>query len=238
MVPRFYELVSWRSRMTDLSGMPFLEIARPHLSAADQTMKRAFDLIISSAVLFVTSPVLIAVAIGVKVSSPGPVFFRQTRLGRHQTPFTVNKFRSMTVGTEIAREHHHPSTIETDPDVPLYQLRQKHDESGRITKFGSFLRKTGIDEIPQFINVFKGEMSVVGPRPFIPEESGVEGWASRRFDVRPGITGLWQVSGRNDLSRSDLVQLDYLYVASWSLFWDLKIMWETPKTMALGRGAY
>jgi lipopolysaccharide/colanic/teichoic acid biosynthesis glycosyltransferase len=81
-------------------------------------------------------------------------------------------------------------------------------------------------------------MSVVGPRPFIPEESGVAGWGTRRFDVRPGITGLWQVSGRNDLSRSDLVQLDYLYVASWSLWWDLKIMWETPKTMARGTGAY
>jgi lipopolysaccharide/colanic/teichoic acid biosynthesis glycosyltransferase len=81
-------------------------------------------------------------------------------------------------------------------------------------------------------------MSVVGPRPFIPSESGVAGWGSRRFDVRPGITGLWQVSGRNDLTRTDLVQLDYLYVASWSLWWDLKIMWETPKTMARGTGAY
>ena len=100
------------------------------------------------------------------------------------------------------------------------------------------MRKTSIDEIPQFINVFRGDMSVVGPRPFIPEESGIDGWGTRRFDVRPGITGLWQVSGRNDLSRHDLLHLDYLYVASWSMWWDLKIMWETPKTMAKGKGAY
>jgi lipopolysaccharide/colanic/teichoic acid biosynthesis glycosyltransferase len=120
----------------------------------------------------------------------------------------------------------------------LHEVRGKKDESWRITRFGAFLRRTGIDEIPQFINVFKGDMSVVGPRPFIPSESRVEGWAVRRFEVRPGITGLWQVSGRNDLTRNDLVQLDYLYVASWSLWWDLKIMFETPKTMARGTGAY
>jgi exopolysaccharide biosynthesis polyprenyl glycosylphosphotransferase len=237
MVPRYYELVSWRSRLTDLAGLPLLEVARPHLSIWDQTTKRAFDLVISSFVLLVSSPVLAAVAVGVKLSSPGPIFFRQTRLGRHQVPFTVTKFRSMTVGTECV-ERDEIAHAEADPYTPLRDVRKKKDESARITKFGGFLRKTGIDEIPQFINVFRGDMSVVGPRPFIPSESRVEGWATRRFEVRPGITGLWQVSGRNDLSRSDLVQLDYLYVASWSLWWDLKIMWETPKTMARGTGAY
>ena len=120
----------------------------------------------------------------------------------------------------------------------MHEARRKKEEHTRITRFGAFLRRTGIDEIPQFINVFKGDMSVVGPRPFIPSESDVEGWATRRFEVRPGISGLWQVSGRNDLTRSDLVQLDHLYVASWSLWWDLKIMFETPKTMARGIGAY
>jgi exopolysaccharide biosynthesis polyprenyl glycosylphosphotransferase len=235
MVPRYYELVSWRSRLTDLGGIPFLEIARPHLSVLDHAVKRAFDLVFSSFVLFVSSPLLLAAAIGVKLSSPGPVFFRQVRIGRNQVPFTVTKFRSMTVSTE------HPSLVSDQPDaddVPLHAMRGKADESDRITMFGKFIRKTGIDEIPQFINVFKGSMSVVGPRPFIPSESRVEGWAARRFDVRPGITGLWQVSGRNDLTRADLVQLDYIYVASWSLWWDLKIMWDTPKTMARGTGAY
>jgi exopolysaccharide biosynthesis polyprenyl glycosylphosphotransferase len=244
MVPRYYELISWRSSLTDLAGMPFLEIAQPHLSAWDKVMKRAFDLCISSGVLLVTSPLLLVVALGVKLSSPGPVFFHQTRLGRDAEPFTVIKFRSMTTDTAVAPtfapdnaedpEDHVPE----DFDRPLHEVRRKMDESVRITRFGAFLRRTGIDEIPQFINVFKGDMSVVGPRPFIPSESNVEGWATRRFEVRPGITGLWQVSGRNDLTRNDLVQLDYLYVASWSLWWDLKIMFETPKTMARGIGAY
>ena len=235
MVPRYYELISWRSRLTDLSGMPFLELAQPHLSPWDTCMKRAFDLCISSTVLLVTSPLLLIVAVGVKLSSPGPVFFRQIRIGRDAEPFMVTKFRSMTTATEDR-----PSDLaeESDPDRPLHEVRHKDVEAVRVTRFGAFLRRTSIDEIPQFINVFKGDMSVVGPRPFIPSESNVEGWATRRFEVRPGITGLWQVSGRNDLTRNDLVQLDYLYVASWSLWWDLKIMFETPKTMARGIGAY
>jgi exopolysaccharide biosynthesis polyprenyl glycosylphosphotransferase len=240
MVPRYYELISWRSRLTDLSGMPFLEIAQPHLSPWDRFMKRAFDLCVSSAVLLVTAPLLVAVAIAVKLSSPGPVFFRQVRVGRHGEPFTVTKFRSMTVGTEVDVPTESESSAEDpfDADQPLHQLHRKQDESGRITRLGAFLRRTSIDEIPQFINVFKGDMSIVGPRPLIPSESRIEGWATRRFDVRPGITGLWQVSGRNDLTHNDLVQLDCLYVASWSLWWDLKIMFETPKTMARGTGAY
>ncbi len=240
MVPRYYELISWRSRLTDLSGMPFLEIAQPHLSSWDRFMKRAFDLCVSSAILLLTSPLLLVVAAGVKLSSPGPVFFRQVRLGRGAQPFTVTKFRSMTIGTEVASpaEPEPAADDSFDANRPLHELHNKKDENGRITRFGAFLRRTGIDEIPQFINVFTGDMSVVGPRPFIPSEAHVQGWATRRFEVRPGITGLWQVSGRNDLTRNDLVQLDYLYVASWSLWWDLKIMFETPKTMARGTGAY
>ena len=237
IVPRYFELISWRSRLTDLSGTPFLEIAQPHLSVWDKFSKRAFDLCMSSAVLVAMSPLLLVVAVGVKLSSPGPVFFHQVRLGRNAVPFRVTKFRSMTLDAEAAPAGE--TAPETDdPDQPLHEVRKKKDETGRITHFGAFLRRTGIDEIPQFINVFKGDMSIVGPRPFIPSESNVEGWATRRFEVRPGITGLWQVSGRNDLTRKDLVQLDYLYVASWSLWWDLKIMFETPMTMARGTGAY
>jgi exopolysaccharide biosynthesis polyprenyl glycosylphosphotransferase len=236
MVPRYYELISWQSRLTDLCGMPFLEIARPHLSAWDRFMKRAFDICISAGVLLFTSPLLLLVALGVKLSSPGPVFFRQIRLGRDALPFTVIKFRSMTM--ESGGMTGKTRTPAEDAAAALHELRKKGDEGGRITRFGAFLRRTGIDEIPQFVNVLSGDMSVVGPRPFIPSESNVQGWATRRFEVRPGITGLWQVSGRNDLTRNDLVQLDYLYVASWSLWWDLKIMFETPKTMARGTGAY
>ena len=237
IVPRYHELISWRSRLTDLSGTPFLEIAQPHLSAWDRFLKRAFDLCMSSVVLLVMSPLFFVVAVGVKLSSPGPVFFRQVRLGRSAEPFSVTKFRSMTMDAESAPfGEAAPQT--GDPDLPLHELHKKMDETGRVTRFGAFLRRSGIDEIPQFVNVFKGHMSIVGPRPLVPNESNVEGWATRRFDVRPGITGFWQVSGRNDLTRKDLEQLDYLYVASWSLWWDLKIIFDTPMTMVRGTGAY
>jgi lipopolysaccharide/colanic/teichoic acid biosynthesis glycosyltransferase len=198
MVPRYYELISWRSSLTDLAGMPFLEIAQPHLSAWDKIMKRVFDLCISSAVLLVTFPLLLLVAVGVKLSSPGPVFFHQVRMGRDAEPFTVIKFRSMTTDTAVVTAFAPDEPSLPAFDRPLHELRHKTEERSRITRFGAFLRRTGIDEIPQFINVFKGNMSVVGPRPFVPSESNVEGWATRRFEVRPGITGLWQVSGRND----------------------------------------
>ena len=237
IVPRYYELISWRSRLTDLSGTPLLEIAQPHLSAWDRFSKRAFDLCMSAVVLVALSPLFLVVAIGVKLSSPGPVFFRQVRLGRSAEPFPVTKFRSMTMDAESAAVGE-TSPQSNDSDLPLYELHRKKGESGRITHFGAFLRRTGIDEIPKFIDVFKGNMSIVGPRPLVPNESNVEGWATRRFEVRPGITGLWQVSGRNDLTRKDLVQLDHLYVASWSLWWDLKIIFETPMTMVRGVGAY
>jgi len=237
VVPRYHELISWRSRLSDLSGTPFLEIAQPQLSVWDRFAKRAFDLCVSSAVLVVTSPLLLAVVAGVKLSSPRPVFFRQTRPGRHALPFTVTKFRTVTVETEAASGGEAVPEM-NDPDRPLYELRNKTDETSRITRLGRFLRRTGIDEIPQFINVFRGDMSVVGPRPFIPSESDIDGWGSCRFEVRPGITGLWRVSGRNDLTRSDLVQLDYLYVSSQSLWWDLKIIFDTPMTMVRATGAY
>lgn len=125
------------------------------------------------------------------------------------------------------------------PSVPLHELRNKAVESKRITPIGGFMRRTGLDEIPQFLNVLFGSMSLVGPRPFTACESDpVTGWQARRFELRPGITGLWQVSGRNDLSMEDLRRLDYLYVASWSLWWDIKIIWDTPRAMVRGFGVY
>jgi lipopolysaccharide/colanic/teichoic acid biosynthesis glycosyltransferase len=123
--------------------------------------------------------------------------------------------------------------------LPLHQLRNKAGDEQRITRVGRFMRKTGLDEVPQFLNVLVGDMSIVGPRPFKEDESEtVTGWQARRFEFRPGITGLWQVSGRNDLSMDDLRRLDYLYVASWSLWWDVKIVWDTPRAMVRGFGAY
>jgi lipopolysaccharide/colanic/teichoic acid biosynthesis glycosyltransferase len=227
--------------LTDLSGLPLIQVAKPDLSRWDRFLKRSFDVTVSLLILVALSPVLLAIACAVRLTSPGPALFRQTRFGRYQEPFTIFKFRTMKSIRGPGSAQHVNQAVSPNGDAaqtPLFDLHHKLDEVKRITPLGAFLRKTGLDELPQLLNVLIGTMSIVGPRPFVPHESELEGWAARRFEVRPGITGLWQVSGRNQLNTEDLQQLDYLYVASWSFWWDLKIVFDTPKTMARGIGAY
>jgi lipopolysaccharide/colanic/teichoic acid biosynthesis glycosyltransferase len=138
----------------------------------------------------------------------------------------------MRVGADDEKLSLHSSN---EVDGPLFKIR----EDPRVSPIGRFLRATSLDELPQLLNVIKGDMSLVGPRPFVIDEADlIDGWAARRFDVRPGMTGLWQVSGRNDLPFEELRRLDYAYVASWSLWWDLKIIWQTPGSVLRRRGAY
>ncbi len=232
VVPRMFELVTWQSQLEELHGLTVMDIAPPQLGTLSRALKRAMDLCVSACLLLVLAPLIVGIAIAIKATSPGPVLFRQPRTGRGGVPFEILKFRSMEVGAERLkidlREHN-------EVDGPLFKLR--HDP--RVTKVGRFLRRTSLDEIPQLFNVLLGQMSLVGPRPFVPDEArGFADWATRRFDVRPGMTGLWQVSGRNDLPFAELQQLDYAYVASWSLWWDLKILWHTPGTVLRRDGAY
>jgi exopolysaccharide biosynthesis polyprenyl glycosylphosphotransferase len=237
IVPRYFELISWRSRITDLYGLPLVEVAPAQLSRWDLFLKRGFDITAGSLLILVITPVALILSLLVKLSSPGPVFFRQERVGRGRQPFSIYKFRSMANGEPKGTNE--PETTAQNAAVPLYKLRNKSVEAQRITRVGGFMRRTGLDEIPQFLNVLFGDMSLVGPRPFTESESETfTGWQARRFELRPGITGLWQVSGRNDLSMDDLRRLDYLYVASWSLWWDVKIVWDTPRAMVRGFGAY
>lgn len=237
IVPRYFELLSWRSRLSDLYGLPLIEVAPGHLSLWDRFLKRGFDIAASSLLLLLLFPVALVLAILVKLSSPGPVLFRQERVGRGRRPFTILKFRTMA---EIEAKGSSEEDDEAhDVSAPLHELRNKAVEASRITRVGGIMRRTGLDEIPQFLNVLRGDMSLVGPRPFEERESETTGgWQARRFEFRPGITGLWQVSGRNDLGMDDLRRLDYLYVASWSLWWDIKIVWDTPRAMVKGFGAY
>ncbi len=241
-VPRYFELVSFRARLADLGGLPLVEVARPDLSGMDRFLKRSFDVAASLLALIVLSPIMALTAISIRLTSSGKALFRQTRLGLGGKEFTVLKFRSMTeINTEIAETIDTAPTgsVATKASGPLHAVRLKHTEVQRITRVGKTLRKSRLDELPQLINVLRGDMSLVGPRPFVPHESAdLNGWAASRFAVRPGITGLWQVSGSNDLSTEDLHQLDHLYVSSWSFWWDLKIMLDTPKTMLQGLGAY
>ena len=235
LVPRMFEVISWRSRLTDLSGLPLLEMAPRNVSTFDRFLKRSFDIIVASILLVVTLPMTLVIALLIKLTSRGPIFFHQERLGRDRKPFTILKFRTMQVAPMSAKV----SAPETDDNAPLFVLRGKLQETSRRTWVGGFIRKIGLDEIPQFINVLTGSMSIVGPRPFIVSESDIQdSHYARRFDVRPGITGLWQVSGRNNLTAEELRQLDYLYVTAWSMWWDIKICFDTPRAMLRGLGAY
>jgi exopolysaccharide biosynthesis polyprenyl glycosylphosphotransferase len=231
IVPRYYELITSRSHVEDLSGLPMIDIAPASLSAGARFFKRSFDVVVSSVILVLLSPIFLVTALVIKLTSPGPVFFRQVRTGRDERPFSVLKFRTMH---EDAEQRKSEILHLNEMDGPLFKV----SDDPRVTRPGRFLRRTSLDELPQLINVWKGDMSLVGPRPFVVSEAAeIEGWARKRFESRPGMTGLWQVSGRNELSHLELCRLDYLYVASWSFWWDMQILWQTPATIFKGRGA-
>jgi exopolysaccharide biosynthesis polyprenyl glycosylphosphotransferase len=232
VVPRLFELVTWQSHVEELYGLTVMDIPPAYLGRSQRVAKRTIDVVVSGAAVICLLLPSIVIAACIKATSRGPVFFRQERVGRSGQPFRIFKFRTMGVGAE---NHLVDLSEANQADGPMFKV---HDDP-RVTKIGRFLRKTSLDELPQFLNVLIGEMSLVGPRPFIVSESAeLDGWAARRFDVRPGMTGLWQVSGRSDLSFDELRQLDYAYVASWSLTWDLKILWHTPGSVLCGHGAY
>jgi exopolysaccharide biosynthesis polyprenyl glycosylphosphotransferase len=232
VVPRLFDLLTWRSHVDELHGLPVMDVAPPALSPGNRAVKRAFDVVVSGAVIVVTLPAWVMIAIAIRSTSAGPVFFRQKRAGRGGQPFDIFKFRTMRQGADTEKALMQAAN---EVDGPLFKIR----EDPRVTPVGQFLRATSLDELPQLFNVLKGDMSLVGPRPFVIDEAGkIDGWAARRFDMRPGMTGLWQVSGRNDLPFEDLQRLDYAYVASWSPGWDLKIVWQTPGTVIRRRGAY
>lgn len=232
VVPRLFDLLSVRSQVDEIYGLPVIDVAQATLSPVDRALKRSLDILVSVLSLALLAPVMIAIAIAIKATSEGPVFFRQERTGGRGTNFRIYKFRSMYTGSEALR-----ASLRDDNDVdgPLF----KKKEDPRVTSVGRWLRRSSLDELPQLLNVLGGTMSLVGPRPFTPKESAdIRGWAAKRFDVKPGMTGLWQVSGRSDLPYEELCRLDYSYVTSWSLWWDLRILWNTPATVIRQRGAY
>jgi exopolysaccharide biosynthesis polyprenyl glycosylphosphotransferase len=232
IVPRYFELLSPRSTVKELAGLPLVDLAPASLSPVARLVKRCFDLAIASGILLLLSPALIAAAIVIRLTSPGPAIFRQQRVGKDGRTFVMYKFRTMSMEANDAASR---LRLVNEMDGPLFKM--KNDP--RVTRVGGLLRRTSLDELPQLFNVLKGDMSLVGPRPFVPSESAqIDGHARRRFEVRPGMTGLWQISGRSQLSYSELARLDYLYVASWSLWWDMRILWHTPARVLEGRGAF
>jgi exopolysaccharide biosynthesis polyprenyl glycosylphosphotransferase len=249
---------SFPDAWSDSAGGPPIEKLYPDLLEREesrkvrQAIKRAIDVIGSALVLLLMSPILSVVAIAVKLTSPGPILFRQKRIGQYGVPFTCLKFRSMYTGNDprIHMEYVKQfiaggsgQEVAADANAATATAPRnvyKIVKDPRLTPVGKFLRRTSLDEFPQFINVLRGDMSLVGPRPPVPYELEVyDIWHRRRLlEMKPGITGLWQVNGRSRLPFDDMVRLDLRYAATWSLWLDMKILLRTPQAVLSGEGAY
>jgi exopolysaccharide biosynthesis polyprenyl glycosylphosphotransferase len=215
-----------------VGGLMALTVNAVRLTRTQAIAKRAFDTLVSSIGLLLLAPLFLVIAVAVKLNSPGPVFFRQQRLGLQRRPFTLLKFRTMVADAELLLAD---LLTHNEADGPLFKLR--HDP--RITRVGRWLRRYSLDELPQLWNVLRGEMSLVGPRPPLPSEvAAYEDWQLDRLEVRPGITGLWQVSGRSDLSFDEYVRLDLFYIENWSLAYDLFMVIKTIPMLLKAKGAY
>jgi exopolysaccharide biosynthesis polyprenyl glycosylphosphotransferase len=231
VAPQLTDIAGPRVHVRPVEGLPLLYVEEPTLSGVSWLVKNLMDRVVAAVGLIVLSPVLAIVALAIKLSDRGPVFFRQSRVGREGNTFRVWKFRTMYVDAE---ERLAALVPQNESDGLLFKIRN----DPRVTPLGRFLRASSLDELPQFINVLVGEMSLVGPRPLPAEDGDFLGDVRRRLLVRPGITGLWQVSGRSDLSWDDAVRLDLYYVDNWSLTFDLTIMWRTIGVVFRSKGAY
>ncbi len=232
VAPAIADVAGPRTVVRDVAGLSLLHVEEPTFTGPQRVAKEVFDRAGAAAALLVLAPVFVLVAAAVKLDSPGPVFFRQTRVGREGGRFSMVKFRTMVVGADRLRaglEHRN------EADGLLFKLRT----DPRVTRTGRLLRRYSVDELPQILNVLRGEMSMVGPRPPLPAEVDLyEGHVSRRLLVKPGITGLWQVSGRSDLPWDEAVRLDLYYVDHWSPTMDVTIIAKTFSAVLRGAGAY
>lgn len=232
VAPAITEVAGTRIHTRPVGGLPLMYVESPSYEGGKKLAKTVLDLGVAWIGLILVSPILLVTALLVKLTSPGPVFFRQQRIGLKGKAFDVYKFRSMRVGADA--ELAELLRAQGTDDTPLFKV----DNDPRITRFGTFIRKYSIDELPQLLNVIRGEMSLVGPRPQRAEEVALyDHAAGRRLLVKPGITGLWQVSGRSDLSWEDTIRLDLYYAENWSLVDDFVIMLWTVKTVLQSKGA-
>jgi exopolysaccharide biosynthesis polyprenyl glycosylphosphotransferase len=232
LAPAVTEIVGTRVQIRPVSGLPLLHMERPELTGLRRLTKEYFDRTAAAFGVLLLLPILLGAALAVRTTSRGPVFYRQERVGRDGRTFSMLKFRSMVAGADRLVEQ---LAAASDGNGVLF----KKKDDPRITRVGRFLRRYSIDELPQLINVLRGEMSLVGPRPPLPTEVERYGFdMHRRFLVKPGLTGLWQVSGRSDLSWDDSVRIDVRYVENWSLAFDFMILWKTVGAVLRGSGAY
>ncbi len=232
MAPALTDIAGPRIHTQPVAGLPLIHVTTPTLEGGQRVAKRLFDVLVSGSLILAFAPLMAVIAVLVRLDSPGPALFRQERVGMQGTPFGMLKFRSMVVNAEQQL-----STLAELNEGHGVLFKIKNDP--RVTRVGNFLRKYSLDELPQLFNIFAGSMSLVGPRPPLPRE--VEAYESdvrRRLLVKPGLTGLWQVSGRSNLSWQDSVRLDLYYVENWSLAGDLAIILRTVRAVFRSTGAY
>jgi exopolysaccharide biosynthesis polyprenyl glycosylphosphotransferase len=232
VVPDFLDLAMSRATIEDFNGLPLVGLRDPAIDGFDRVVKRLFDLTISTLTLLITWPVMLVIAMAIKLDSPGPALFVQERIGENGQPFNMFKFRSMVVNAEqlapeVTQEDANGVVVHKIPDDP------------RITRVGRFIRRMSLDELPQLFNVLRGEMSLVGPRPELPRlVERYETWQRRRFSVPPGMTGWWQVNGRSDRLMHLHTEDDLYYIQNYSPLLDIQILWRTVGVVLRGRGAF
>ena len=235
-----YDVIPSRIFMEQYGDVPVVGISQTHPSPLKEKYKRAFDLLLTIVGLVLLSPLLAAIAILIKLDSPGPVLFRQVRIGKNGLPFNFYKFRSMLMGSEQDETRKDQATqfVKGTYTAGNGDNSTKIVNESRVTRIGKWLRRTSLDELPQVINVLKGEMSLVGPRPCLPYEwEHYQEWHKRRLSVLPGCTGMWQVSGRSVVDFEDMVVLDLYYIQNSSLLMDFRLLLKTVPIIVLGTGA-
>jgi exopolysaccharide biosynthesis polyprenyl glycosylphosphotransferase len=229
VLPRLFEVVGSSVEVEDLGGVMLLGLRRYELTTSSKLLKRSLDVVVSATALVLLAPLFAVIAIAIRVSSPGPVLFRQSRIGRHGVSFPMLKFRSMYDGADELKAE----LDEMNEAEGLFKIA----DDPRVTPVGRLMRRTSLDELPQLINVLRGEMSLVGPRPLVGDEDAqIKGWLRRRLDVIPGMTGIWQVHGSSRIPLREMVKMDYLYRANWSLWLDIKILVRTVPHVLSRRG--
>jgi len=232
LVPDMFQISISRVELEVINGIPMLGVREPSIRGWNRAVKRTVDVLLVAWGLVLLSPVMALIAIAIRLDSRGPVIFRQVRVGRDAEEFVLYKFRTMREDAEDTKGH---LSDQNEAQGPIFKIR----DDPRCTRVGRLLRRSSLDELPQLYNVLRGEMSLIGPRPPIPDEvKQYKPWQRRRLEISPGITGLWQVSGRSDLTFDEMVLLDLFYIENWSLLLDIKIALRTIPTIMLGTGAY
>ncbi len=231
VAPDFFDLAFFRATIEDFRGIPLIGLRDPAIDGPNRVIKRLFDLALAIPVVLAAAPLLLLIAVAIRLDSPGPALFRQTRVGENGRLFTIYKFRSM----RASEAEDAPSA----PDVAAAAAVHKRRDDPRVTRVGRLLRRTSMDELPQFFNVLKGDMSIVGPRPELPWlVAQYEDWQRERFTVPPGITGWWQINGRSDRPMHLHTEDDLYYIRNYSPWLDLRIVWRTIGAVLRGHGAY